>query len=117
MNINVTQNEGLLILTLTGRFDTPGAGPVQQELDSHFNERPKFIIMDMTGVDFISSAGIRVLLITAKEVESRKGILALVGLNSYCRDLIVTTHIASFLSQFDTMDQAQAFYKTQIASK
>jgi len=41
--------------------------------------------MDLSGVDFISSAGIRVLLITLKEVQARKGALALVGLQDYCR--------------------------------
>ena len=114
MNIKVTKEDGIFVLTLHGRFDTVGAVPVQQELDSHFNEHPKFIVMDMSGVDFISSAGIRVLLITAKETAARQGILALVGLNQYCRDLIETTHIAGFLSQFDTLAEAQAFCETKV---
>ena len=109
MNVSITPKDGLLILTLNGRFDTFGAGPVQQVLDAHFNEHPKAIIMDLANVDFISSAGIRVLLITAKEVEGRKGVLALVGLKPYCRELITSTHITGMLSQFDTMDQAEAF--------
>jgi len=109
MHITPVLKDGILTLTLNGRRDTFGAGPVQQVLDSYFNQHPKFIILDMTSVDFISSAGIRVLLITAKEVEGRKGVLALVGLNTYCLDLITATHIAGFLSQFDTMAQALAF--------
>ena len=109
MNVITTPKDGLLILTLNGRFDTFGAGPVQQVLDAYFNKHPKFIIMDMSCVDFISSAGIRVLLITAKEVEGRKGILALVGLNPYCQELITSTHITGMLSQFENMDQAEAF--------
>ena len=109
MNIIATPKDGLLILTLNGRFDTFGAGPVQQVLDAYFDKHPKFIIMDMADVDFISSAGIRVLLITAKELEARKGILALVGLKPYCREVIKTIHVAGVLPQFDTMDQAEAF--------
>lgn len=109
MNITTTMEDGILKLILNGRLDTFGAGPVQQVLDAHFDKHPKFVVMDMTCVDFISSAGIRVLLITAKEVEGRKGALALVGLNSYCRELIASTHIAGILSQFDTIDQAEAF--------
>ena len=109
MNIIPILKDDLLILTLNGRFDTFGAGPVQQALDAHFKEHPKAIIMDLANVDFISSAGIRVLLITAKEAESRQGILALVGLNPYCRELIRTIHIAGALPQFDTVDQAEAF--------
>ena len=109
MNIVPILKDGILKLTLNGRFDTFGAGPVQQTLDAHFQEHPKAIIMDLTNVDFISSAGIRVLLITAKELEARKGILALVGLKPYCRELIQTIHIAGALPQFDTVDQAEAF--------
>jgi len=109
MNVITTPKDGLLILTLNGRFDTFGAGPVQQALDAYFQEHPKAIIMDMANVDFISSAGIRVLLITAKELEARKGILALVGLKPYCRELIQTIRIAGALPQFDTVDQAEAF--------
>lgn len=109
MNITPTLKNGVFTLILNGRFDTFGAGPVQQVLDAHFNEHPKFIIMDMSGVQFISSAGIRVLLITAKEVEGRKGVLALVGLNPYCREVIEHAHITGILSQFDTMEKARAF--------
>ena len=109
MNIIPTLKDEILTLALNGRLDTFGAGPVQQVLDAYFSKHPKFVIMDMAGVDFISSAGIRVLLITSKEVAARKGTLALVGLKPYCRELITTTHIADFLSQFDTMDQAEAF--------
>ena len=109
MNITPILKDGILKLILNGRFDTFGAGPVQQVLDSFFNKHPKFIIMDLANVDFISSAGIRVLLITAKEVEARKGVLALVGLKPYCREVITSTHITGMLSQFDTMDQAEAF--------
>gem|GEM_PF-1074632 len=109
MNVITTPKDGILILTINGRFDTFGAGPVQQALDAHFQERPKAIIMDLANVDFISSAGIRVLLITAKEAEARKGVLALVGLKPYCRELIQTIHIAGALPQFDTVDQAEAF--------
>lgn len=109
MTITPILKDGILKLILNGRFDTFGAGPVQQVLDTYFSQHPKFIVMDMANVDFMSSAGIRVLLIAAKEAEGRKGSLALVGLNSYCRELIMHTHIAGILSQFDTMDQAESF--------
>ena len=113
MNITPTFKDGILTLTLSGKLDTFGAGPVQQVLDAYFPKHPQFIIMDMTNVDFISSAGIRVLLITAKEAEGRKGRLALVGLNPYVRELITSTHIAGILEQFATLEQAEAFCRGQ----
>lgn len=111
MEVAATTKDGILRLTLKGRFDTFGAGAAQRELDAHYPEHPRFIIMDLTGVDFISSAGIRVLLITLKEAQARKGALALIGLQAYCRDVIKSVHVADFLRQFDSMDQAEAFCK------
>ncbi len=111
MEVAAITKDGILRLTLKGRFDTFGAGAVQRELDVHYPEHPRFIIMDLTGVDFISSAGIRVLLITLKEVQARKGVLALVGLQAYCRDVIQSVHLADILRQFDAVDQAEAFCK------
>ena len=113
MNITPALKDGILTLALVGRFDTFGARPVQQVLDAYFHEHPKFIVMDMAHVDFISSAGIRVLLITAKEVEGRKGILALAGLKPYCRELIQTIPLAGAWSQFDSTEQAEAFCRGQ----
>ena len=115
MNVITTPKDGILKLTLNGRFDTFGAGPVQQVLDGYFNKHPKFIVMDMANVDFISSAGIRVLLITAKEAEARKGVLALVGLRPYCRELIESIHMAGALPQFDTLEQAEDFCRGKIS--
>lgn len=115
MNITPALQDRILTLILNGRLDTFGAGPVQQVLDTYFSKHPQFIIMDMANVDFISSAGIRVLLITAKETEARRGRLALVGLNHYCREVITSTHIADILSQFETMDQAKAFCRAQLS--
>ncbi len=116
MNITPALQDGILTLAITGRLDTFGAGPVQKVLDSYFSQHPQFVIMDMTNVDFISSAGIRVLLITAKETQARQGRLALVGLTTYCREVITSTHINDLLTQFDTMDQAKAFCRAQTPS-
>ena len=111
MEVAITTKDGILELALKGRFDTFGAGAVQQELDAHYPEHPRFIIIDLAGVDFISSAGIRVLLITLKEVQARQGALALVGLQAYCQEVIKSVHIADSLRQFDSLDQAEAFCK------
>lgn len=113
MNIIPALQDGILVLTIAGRFDTFGAGPVQKVLDTYFGQHPQFVIMDMAKVDFISSAGIRVLLITAKETQARRGRLALVGLTPYCREVIASTHITDCLTQFDTMDQALTFCRAQ----
>lgn len=111
MDVASVTKDGILRLTIKGRFDTFGAGAAQRELDAHYPEHPRFIVIDLAGVDFISSAGIRVLLITLKEVQARKGVLALVGLQPYCREVIESVHIADILREFDSVDQAEAFCK------
>jgi anti-anti-sigma factor len=108
MTVIPITRDGILVLTLTGRFDTAGAPAVQQALDAHFHERPKAVVLDLSGVEFISSAGIRVLLITAKEAAARKGVLALAGLRPYCRDLLASLPLAGGWKVFETLDQAES---------
>lgn len=107
MTVTTIPREGLLVLALAGRFDTAGAPAVQQALDAHFHERPRAVILDLAGVEFISSAGIRVLLITAKEVAARQGVLALAGLRPYCRDVLASLPLAGGWKVFETLDQAE----------
>ncbi|NLB65852.1 MAG: STAS domain-containing protein [Lentisphaerae bacterium] len=67
---------GIAILALVGRLDTRGA----PELESHgralFRDGARKLLVDMAGVDYISSAGLRVLLVLAKEADGCAGTLS-----------------------------------------
>ena len=72
MTINVERDFELVTLEITGRLDTTTA----PNLESVINELPedtKELIFDISGVEYISSAGIRVLLGAYKKMNSTNG--------------------------------------------
>ena len=72
MTINIERELGLVTLKITGRLDTT----TSPNLDSVINELPedtKELVFDMSGVEYISSAGIRVLLRAYKKMNTNQG--------------------------------------------
>ena len=79
MTITVNQSENVCTLQIEGRIDTVTSA----QLESTFQENAagcEKMIFDLTGVDYISSAGIRVLIASHRQMD-KKGGLVLRGLN------------------------------------
>jgi anti-anti-sigma factor len=70
MNITKTKNGSNLVLCLTGRIDTITCNLLNEEIDNFFNENCQKLVLDFSEVDYISSAGLRVILATQKKVSS-----------------------------------------------
>ena len=69
------------ILALSGRLDTDTSADVELALQDLLGAGERNFLIDLTGIGYVSSAGLRVLLATAKQLEGGKGSLRLCGLN------------------------------------
>jgi anti-sigma B factor antagonist len=77
MNISKTQEGTHLTIALDGRLDTMTAPRLEEELRTGLNGITD-LLFDLSGLDYISSAGLRVLLATQK-VMARQGSMTLRG--------------------------------------
>ena len=96
MTINVERDFELVILEITGRLDTTTA----PNLESVINELPedtKELIFDMSGVEYISSAGIRVLLGAYKKMNLNNGIMRIEKANDMVREVFEMTGLLELL--------------------
>ena len=73
MNITKTREEDTLTVALEGRLDTVTAPQLEAELRTSVNGIKK-LVMDLEKLDYISSAGLRVLL-SAQKVMNRQGVM------------------------------------------
>ncbi len=73
MEINKTIKDGVCQLALSGRLDTTTAPELETELSETLHEETKELELDMNDLDYISSAGLRVLLFAQKTVTSFGG--------------------------------------------
>ena len=98
MTINVERDFELVTLEITGRLDTTTA----PNLDSVINELSvdaKELVFDMSGVEYISSAGIRVLLGAYKKMNSLCGKIRIEKTNDLVREVFEMTGLNSMLDE------------------
>jgi anti-sigma B factor antagonist len=87
MEINSSTQQGVVVVTLVGDIDGKSAGPTQQQLLPLIPNQGK-MLLNMSSVDYMSSAGLRMLLLVYRQTQSKGSQIALVGLNSDIADTI-----------------------------
>ena len=95
MTINKTQNNGTLTMALEGRLDTMTAPELEQEVNSSLDGVTE-LIMDFEKLDYISSAGLRVLL-SAHKAMSAKGGMKVTNVNEIVQEVFEVTGFADIL--------------------
>ena len=96
MTINVERDFELVTLEITGRLDTTTA-PNLESVVNELLEDTKELIFDMSGVEYISSAGIRVLLGAYKKINSHHGIMRIEKTNDMVREVFEMTGLLELL--------------------
>jgi anti-anti-sigma factor len=73
MQITEVRSNGVLILELKGRLDTLTAEPAKERLLAAIGNQPVRLLLDCSQVTYISSTGLRVLMVLAKSVAAVQG--------------------------------------------
>ena len=96
MTINVERDFELVTLEITGRLDTTTA-PNLESVINELSDDTKELIFDMSGVEYISSAGIRVLLGAYKKMSSNQGPMRIEKANDMVREVFEMTGLSQLL--------------------
>ncbi len=96
MEINI-RHEDNLIIELNGRLDTSTSTILEQKINSEkINEET--IILDFKNLDYISSAGLRILLSLKKNLEAQNKKLEIHNINSVVREVFRVTGFINVLT-------------------
>ena len=108
MDIHEEKQEGVLVLVPEGRVDSTTSDDLEKRLVGHMDRGERRLVIDMGGIEYISSAGLRVLLLLAKRLRAAGGDLVLCALGPAVRQVF---ELAGFLPIFRleaTREQALA---------
>lgn len=97
MQIIKTVSDGTLTVQIDGRIDTITAPILEGELKHSVTNDIDNLIFDFTKVEYISSAGIRVIM-AADKVMSRQGEMKLVHVNEEIMEILDMTGLVDFLT-------------------
>lgn len=108
MNIGTRALNDVTVVAIAGNLDSNTSPQAQQAFDTILAAGGKKIAVDFTALDYISSAGLRVLLGTAKRLNTAGGALRVFGLNDTVREVFEISGFSTILAVFPTEAEALA---------
>ena len=104
--MNVKKQGEITIVSIVERFDANVAKDVEQEFKNILGSGVNKLVCDFSGTDYISSAGLRVILSIAKALEKSGGKVALCSLKPYVKEVFDMAGFSQILKIFATQEEA-----------
>ncbi len=95
-------------IVLVGRLDSTTVGGVETPLTAAVAASGRSAVLDLTGLEFLSSLGIRLLLSSARVVTRRGGRVVLFGAQPMVREVLTAMALDEVLPLVNTEDEAVA---------
>ena len=105
MNILSNKVGRVLILAPNGRLDTGTSPAAEQLIGQAIADGETRILVDFAGTQYISSAGLRVLLKTAKQLKQLGGAFALCNANEQIREVLEVSGFAAIMACHASLDE------------
>jgi stage II sporulation protein AA (anti-sigma F factor antagonist) len=96
------------IAAIEGRINGSNAGELEETLLTLVNKGTQKLVLDFGGVDYISSAGLRVVLLIAKQMAAVAGALVLCGMQAEVFEVFEMCGFVDILTIVDTRAAALA---------
>ena len=106
MEISINRDRPAVVVSVKGRMDAVTSPGFQQDLEDLVNQGQRRVIVDCAELEYISSAGLRSLLILSKALREAEGRLVLFGLNDMVKEVFDISGFSSVIPIHETLDQA-----------
>ena len=97
MTIKKTVDGSTLVLALEGRLDTTTAPQLENELKVSLYDT-KALTLDMEKLEYLSSAGLRVLLSAQKQMQKQKAEMVVVNVNEIIMEVFEITGFVDIIT-------------------
>lgn len=103
MNITEKKQNNWLVLALTDRLDTQTAPELEQAAMGKLGDGVQ-MALELSELQYISSAGLRVLLMIMKKAKAAGGKAALVGIGGMVGEILEESGIDAFFEQYEDLE-------------
>jgi len=107
MEISIKNVDRVTVIDLAGEIDGKSAPLAQQQIVPTLQSGAK-LLLDMSKVPYMSSAGLRLMLLLYRQMANLNGSIALVGLSDEIRDTMEATGFLGYFTTCATVDEALA---------
>ncbi|MEW6218977.1 MAG: STAS domain-containing protein [Thermodesulfobacteriota bacterium] len=97
MEIIEERQEATHIFHLHGRLDSHTASQLEDRLQGSLHGQTRSLIIDCSDLEYVSSAGLRVILKATKEMQRQEGRLILCAMQDYVREVFDVSGFSTFI--------------------
>jgi anti-anti-sigma factor len=108
MQIEETMQNNTCVVRVTGRLDATTAPELDQAVTQIIGQGKHKMAFDLTHLEYVSSAGLRIFLVVAKKLKVLNGELSLAGLQGNIKEVLEISGFPSILPCYDSMDDLPA---------
>lgn len=113
MNIHIKTLEQVTVVEIAGEVDAKTATEITQVVLPLVQPHCR-LLLDMTAVLYMSSAGLRMLLLLYRQVGQNNGRVVLVGLSEQIQDTMLITGFLNFFTICETLDLGLETLKAEV---
>jgi len=105
MDIFDNYESGIVKLKITGRLDAESSILAEKKVREILNSGKTRLLFDCSDLEYISSAGLRVILMAIKELRVKEGKVVLCSLNEYVKEVFEVSNFASIIPITDSVPE------------
>jgi len=98
MQTSTRQLADTVLLRVSGRVDHRSAAELEAALTAAAGPAQRAVVLDFSAVDYISSVGLRVLMVGAKNLREREAVLAIAGLQPVVAEIFAISRFDKVLA-------------------
>jgi len=106
MNINGKHENGRVIVTVEGRMDAVSAPAFDKKCEEWIAADAVVFVLDFAGLEYISSAGLRSLLVLGKKLSAKKGKVVIASLKDVVREVFTISGFGTIFTIVESVDAA-----------
>ncbi|MCP5007092.1 MAG: STAS domain-containing protein [Planctomycetes bacterium] len=106
MEIVTEKNEKAIVVSMKGRLDAVTAPELEKNINNFIKEEEYCFVINCEDLNYISSAGLRVVLIIAKKLKSVNGQMLISNLKGVVKEVFDISGFTSILQIYETENEA-----------
>jgi anti-anti-sigma factor len=106
MELKIRKENGVVVASVKGRINAVTAPAFENQVLESIGGDEKILILNLNELEYISSAGLRVILATAKKLKAKQGDIFLAELQGAAKEVFELSGFHSIFKIFDTEKEA-----------
>jgi anti-anti-sigma factor len=106
MEIKTTQIEGITLVTIDGKLDSTTASEAENEINTLLENQVEKMVVSLKNTTYVSSAGLRVFLATAKKMTAAGGVVKFCSPNDIVEEILNISGFTTILDIRATEEEA-----------